>query len=454
MRMNNIVEWADDLVFTHTGEHLDDLQQDILREVFQGKKYARIAQNRSVTEGHVRDVASQLWKILSEALGENIRKSNVRSTMERLHYSNVSHFGKDFVQHIGDVNFCPDASKNPKPAQNRTKQPQIDLGTAPEITRFYGRTEELETLKNWIINDRTSLIFLLGLPGIGKTTLAVKLIETIKPEFDRIIYYSLQFSPPLTATLTHLLQFLTDSEDIPQDIETQYQKLRECLQRDRTFIILDDLQALFAPQTLSGHYKPNLENYRTFWTLLQKMIGKSHILLIGDEKPREFVEWDRQQNRTQILELKGLGNAATQILQAEGLSDDECWEKLCDRYQNHPLWLQWVSRLIRDFFQGNVRQFLEHEILLIDPLQEQYDRQFKRLSDLEQELLQAIAAYPQPISLETLLQRRSHSPSHILNAIQSLKRRLWLQTVTEEQTISFSIAKIIRAYLSTVKLTS
>ncbi|MBP0027774.1 hypothetical protein [Roseofilum sp. Guam] len=193
MSINNIVEWAEELVFTHTGEHLDDLQRAILREAFQGQKYAKIAQDRSITEGHVRDSASQLWKIMSDAFGENIKKSNLRSTIERLHYANISHFGHDIV-HIGDIKVCGKGSPVAKSSEEKRKAPHIDLGLAPEISCFYGRKEELERLESWVSCSR--LILLLGLPGIGKTSLALKLIDRIQNQFDRILYYSLQFSPP------------------------------------------------------------------------------------------------------------------------------------------------------------------------------------------------------------------------------------------------------------------
>jgi hypothetical protein len=81
--------WAlDQLIFYNTGKHLDDLQIDILTEAFEGKKYAEIAKNCNCSEGYIKTVACELWKILSEEIGETIKKSNFKGAMERFYNSN------------------------------------------------------------------------------------------------------------------------------------------------------------------------------------------------------------------------------------------------------------------------------------------------------------------------------------------------------------------------------
>jgi hypothetical protein len=43
MQTEQIFHLADELVFSKTGKHLDDLQRNILEGTMQGKKYAQIA---------------------------------------------------------------------------------------------------------------------------------------------------------------------------------------------------------------------------------------------------------------------------------------------------------------------------------------------------------------------------------------------------------------------------
>jgi AAA+ ATPase superfamily predicted ATPase len=54
----------------------------------------------------------------------------------------------------------------------------------PELGDFYDRTPELQTLTTAILQQHSSLIALTGGLGIGKTTLAVQLVQQIKDEFE------------------------------------------------------------------------------------------------------------------------------------------------------------------------------------------------------------------------------------------------------------------------------
>jgi hypothetical protein len=83
MDVNEMLKFADEIVFKNRGKHLDDLEQAILRGVWQNEKYSKVAEDFHCTEGHVRDVASDLWKILSDILEEDVSKCNLRSTIER-----------------------------------------------------------------------------------------------------------------------------------------------------------------------------------------------------------------------------------------------------------------------------------------------------------------------------------------------------------------------------------
>ncbi|HBE51558.1 MAG TPA: ATPase, partial [Cyanobacteria bacterium UBA11369] len=110
------------------------------------------------------------------------------------------------------------------------------------------------TLENWILQDRCRIIALLGINGIGKTTLSLRLIEQIKTHFDYVIYRSLRFSPTLNATLTNLLQIFSPEADIPDSIETQLSQLIDYLRKYRCLIVLDDVQMLFSEGQLAGQY--------------------------------------------------------------------------------------------------------------------------------------------------------------------------------------------------------
>jgi hypothetical protein len=88
--VQSLVAIVDELIFSHTGEHLDDLQQALLEGAFDHQKYAEIAKNNHRSEKYVKDLAGKLWQTISEALGEEVSKSNIKSSLQRYYYSNFS----------------------------------------------------------------------------------------------------------------------------------------------------------------------------------------------------------------------------------------------------------------------------------------------------------------------------------------------------------------------------
>ena len=78
---NTALEYADQLLYERTGRHLSDLQSCIIQQSWQGQTYRQVAAIAGYSEGHIKDVASQLWRLLSEALGERITKGNLRSRL-------------------------------------------------------------------------------------------------------------------------------------------------------------------------------------------------------------------------------------------------------------------------------------------------------------------------------------------------------------------------------------
>jgi hypothetical protein len=89
MNGNAVLKLIDALVFQRTGKHLKSLQAAILQGVLSGQKYGEIAAEYGCTIGHVKDEGYELWKILSEVLGEELNKSNFRATVERLGFVNL-----------------------------------------------------------------------------------------------------------------------------------------------------------------------------------------------------------------------------------------------------------------------------------------------------------------------------------------------------------------------------
>lgn len=451
MDIAEILKVADELVSAKTGEHLDYLQEAILRGTLQGRKYSDIAEEMHASEGHVRDVGSELWKILSDGLGENITKANFRAILEKVNVYHVSSAIGQIFGGINNVNICPETSKPPQvtqqPQQTPT-QPHIDLGDAPEIFSFYDRTPSLTTLETWILHDRDRLIALLGISGIGKTTLALRLIEQIKTHFDYVIYRSLRFSPTPDATLTNLLQIFSQQAEIPQAIETQLSQLINYLRKYRCLIIFDDVQMLFSSGQLAGQYKPGYEDYHLFFKQIAELCHQSSLLLISWEKPREVAKFEKLNNYVHSLVLGSLGIAAKEILRQHNLSDEDSWETLINSYQGNPLWLEFTATMIQELFGGKVSDFLQCDApILCESLQAQLDQQFQRLTQPEQAVMIQLANETEPVTLSQIAKTVQLSTSDLLNAMQSLGRRLLLEAKEQGKTTFFTLNSVLKQYV-------
>ncbi len=453
MELKEVLRFADEKVFSKTGKHLDDLQEAILKETLQGRKYAtKIAQDRDCSEGYVRVAASELWKILSDVFGEEVSKVNVRAILERAKfYNHSSAIGENYGTVNNNVNICQERARSPTKPQNPQQtptQPHIDLGDAPEIFRFFDRTSELSTLENWITQQRTRLIALLGISGIGKTTLSLGLINQIKTGFDYIIYRSLRFSPTLEATLTNLLQIFPQPTETPQNTDTKISQLLNHLRNNRCLIVLDDVQMLFCSGQPPGQYKSDCEDYQLFFKLIAEVCHQSCLLLNSSEKPREFVRLEKAYHPVRSFELGSLGIAAKDILKSEKLSDEETWETLIDIYQGNPLWLELTATLIQELFGGRVAEFLQCEMPILDEgLQFQLSQQFQRLTQPELAVVTHFASQAEPVAVSYFFNKIPLSASEIVNAVRSLRNRFLLDAVEEEKITLFSLNLVLRQYV-------
>ena len=95
----------------------------------------------------------------------------------------------------------------------QVSETRLDWGEAVDASIFYGRTKELETLKQWIVDDRCRLVALLGMGGIGKTSLAAKLGEEIQGEFEIVVWRSLRNAPLVEELLAGVIQFLSKQQE-------------------------------------------------------------------------------------------------------------------------------------------------------------------------------------------------------------------------------------------------
>ncbi|WP_199333391.1 BTAD domain-containing putative transcriptional regulator, partial [Oculatella sp. FACHB-28] len=301
-----------------------------------------------------------------------------------------------------------------------------DWGEAIDVSIFYGRETEQTILHQWSINDRSRLLMLVGMGGIGKTTLSIKWAQSVQHEFELIIWRSLRNAPPLETLLADLIPFLSHQ----QDSGTELNRLLHWLRHSRCLIILDNLETILQEGDGAGSYRTGYENYGELLRLVAETTHQSCLLLTSREKPAEVGILESANSPVRSLLLSGSPEAARALLDAKGLvGTDAEKQQVCDRYSCSPLALKIVATSIQSLFDSKIALFLEQDAFVFQGIRQLLDQQFRRLTEVEKIVMYWLAINREWTSSNELIEDIVPTPSRtvVLEALEALSRRSLLE---------------------------
>lgn len=453
MNVNEVVKFIDKIVFDKTGNHLDDVQTAVIGGTWERKTYDDIAQECNVTKNHVGDVGAGLWQLLSQILEEDIKKTNFRSTVERLQIVSLPIIVQNNNQENNNHTFNFSSStlykdKNNTQENNKHKSKSIhyDLTLAPKIINFYNRECELQNIYNWIFNQSTSLISVLGLSGTGKTSLVKRFIDLHLDQFEVIIWRSLKYPKTLNLLIDDLLNVC--QQEAKATLGDKLKQFYNILTKNKCLIILDDLHHIFVSGQFAGKYQSEYQDYQNFFTMIAKIEHQSSVILISQEQCAEMESLDENLYPMKLLELSGLYD--DQILKNTGLEDEDSWLKLIDLYEGNLRYLKSITSSIKRIFDSKVANFLaENELVITKDMQCLLSQLFNHISPIEQQIILELSKFSQAVSREDLKATLELSSSDFINGLESLQQRYLIQK-TKADKILFKLSPVFRQYVRSI----
>jgi tetratricopeptide (TPR) repeat protein len=336
MTPEEAINIADEAVKIYSDSFLTDLQRLILKESCLDKTYEQMASHdHHYDHQHIKNEGSALWKLLSEALGEKVSKTSFKGALEK-----------------------------------RLKSSQIVLSPPhPNIydsEKWVGRSPLIEKLLNKL-QQKTRIVWLTGLSGIGKTTLgeciAVKAWEN-KASFQWIHFEITESQLSDFATgAREILRQLGEKDLNPEtmnDPKWLSDRLLTKLQGNCYWLQVDAIEKLIEANEFID------ENWLIF---LRKCLTANHfqsrLLLTSQVLPNSMIGW--QYDYTNVWcqhKLDGLDSEESeQYFIKNGIfvneSNQNFLNNISQIYEGHPFVLQIITKEIVQDYQGDVVKYWE-----------------------------------------------------------------------------------------------
>lgn len=250
---------VDDLVFQVTKKHLGCSEMKVLHGAWCGKTYDAIASESFLAVKYIGEVGGRLWSNLSEALGEEVKKTNFRQALQR-QWEKQAYISSN------------------TPVITEIEPSIVEVTEEPFIER-----PNIESYCYQEISKPGALLRIHGPLQFGKTELMSRVIEYALSEKYRTVVLNLRDA--VTEDFQNLDNFLqwfivsiSETLQIEESVEEHWHKsLGNCKIKCRTYfekyilpgdnkivITLDEIDKLFPHEEIAGDFLGALRTWHEY----------------------------------------------------------------------------------------------------------------------------------------------------------------------------------------------
>ncbi|OUL18814.1 AAA-like domain-containing protein [Nostoc sp. 106C] len=206
--LEEAIKVANRAVFYKLNRNLTDVEIIIIKGAWQRQEYDEIAaKNQYATTYISQDVAPKLWKILSEALGEKVKKSNFKESLKRqweqLIFTDLSTYFVKSQDEDGQNLLIPNNLDNPNNIHSSSKKESSN-----ELSNeIYVRRTEIEEICYKHLLQPGSLIRIKAPSLMGKTSFIIHVVNQLDQQSYRSVILSFELADR-NSHFTQLNKFL------------------------------------------------------------------------------------------------------------------------------------------------------------------------------------------------------------------------------------------------------
>mgnify|MGYP005720696239 FL=1 len=275
------------------------------------------------------------------------------------------------------------------------KQLVTSLGDLPRLRHFYGRENELDNMFN-LLEARATTLLVPGIAGIGKTTMASKLIERFMHRRN-LLYHRCQDWEGSRSFFESVGEWLANIGDstfadyiattpVPKPAEAA-NLLINALEGTPTLIVVDDFHKV-SDSTL----------HQTFQAMALGLLGSEEkiglVLFSRSFKPVVPSKDAEGRIASLVLPLDGLDSlSGRKLLSSFTDLQDEQWLYIHGISRGHPLVLELINRgASATAFHETLENYVTVEI-------------FSKLSAEQKRVLSVLSIFREPVSIDALAEQ-------------------------------------------------